>query len=151
MNRAAEFLATLGGIGRAPFAPGTVASLVALPFAWIIQRYGGEWLLILLTLSVTAIGIVACGHVANLTNDPDPSACVIDELAGQWLTCAFAPPSILGYALAFLLFRLFDIAKPWPISSFERLAGGLGIMADDLAAAVMGGVLIAGASVAGLV
>ena len=151
MSKTAHLFATLGGVGQMPFAPGTVASLVALPLAWLLLRIGGEPLLLILTIAVVAIGASACDHVAHATNDPDPSECVVDELAGQWLTCAFAPMSLVGFALAFVLFRLFDILKPWPVSASERLIGGLGIMADDLVAALMGGVLIAGASIGGLV
>jgi len=151
MNKTALFFATLGGLGRAPFAPGTLASIVALPLAWLILRAGGISMLLALTAAVAGVGIAACDRVARATNNPDPSECVIDELAGQWLACAFAPLSIGGFALAFLVFRTFDILKPWPISASERLVGGLGIVADDLVAGLMGGVLVAGASIAGLV
>jgi phosphatidylglycerophosphatase A len=73
----------------------------------------------------------------------DPKECVIDELAGQWIACAFAPLSPVAYLLAFILFRAFDITKIWPVSRAERLHGGLGIMADDVVAALMAGAIIA--------
>lgn len=151
MSKTAFFFASLGGIGRVRFAPGTLASLIALPLAWLILRVGGESLLLVLTIATAAIGASACDSVARALNEHDPSECVVDELVGQWLTCAFAPLSLAGFALAFVLFRLFDILKPWPVSASERLIGGLGIMADDMVAALMGGVLIAGASIAGLI
>ncbi len=72
----------------------------------------------------------------------DPSECVIDEVAGQFIACAFAPRTWIGYALAFVLFRALDIFKPWPIGAAERLPGGLGIMADDIVAGVLAGLLI---------
>jgi phosphatidylglycerophosphatase A len=75
-------------------------------------------------------------------SDNDPSECVIDEVAGQLIACAFAPRTLLFYALAFLLFRLFDIVKPWPISAAERLPGGLGIMADDMIAGLLAGAVV---------
>jgi phosphatidylglycerophosphatase A len=81
----------------------------------------------------------------------DPSECVVDELAGQWIACAFAPVSPIGFALAFVLFRLFDIWKPWPIPYFERWHGGLGIMADDVVAALMGGIILVIAERTGLI
>jgi phosphatidylglycerophosphatase A len=76
---------------------------------------------------------------------------VIAELAGQWIVCAFAPLSILAYVAAFILFRIFDILKPWPIGRLEHLPGGLGIMADDWGAAVYAGAIIAGLAHAGVV
>lgn len=142
MNRFSTLIATLGGLGRVPFAPGTVASLAALPFAWLLGHFGGNSVLLAATFAAASIGTWACGLYARSTNAVDPSECVADELAGQWLTCAFAPLSLAGMVLAFLLFRLFDVLKPWPISLAERLEGGLGIMADDVVAATMAGLVI---------
>ena len=151
MNRASALIATLGGIGYASFAPGTLASLGALPFAALLRYYGGNPALLGGALAVALIGTWACGAYARTTNTTDPSECVADELAGQWLTCAFAPLSVSGMLLAFLLFRLFDVLKPWPIPVTERLEGGLGIMADDIVAAVMAGLVIAVCSAIGIV
>ena len=70
----------------------------------------------------------------------------MDEVAGQWLTLAVVPPNLLLYGLGFLLFRLFDILKPWPIRALEKnMPGGLGVMIDDIAAAVYAGILLYGA------
>jgi len=146
----AAAMATLFGIGRAP-APGTVASLAALPFAFGIHYVGGGWLLFASAIGATALGIWACEIYARETGIKDPSECVIDELAGQWFACAFAPLSLYGFALAFLLFRIFDIAKPWPISAAERQPGGLGIVLDDVIAGLFAGVLVAAARYAGIV
>jgi phosphatidylglycerophosphatase A len=151
MNRIALPVSTLGGVGNLPGAPGTWASLVALPFAWLLLRYGGQPLLLECAALATAIGIWMTDIAAKQLKEPDPSQCVIDELAGQWLTCAFAPLSLVGFLLAFVLFRLFDIVKPWPASAAERLPGGLGIMADDIVAGLMGGAIIAAVYAAGLI
>jgi phosphatidylglycerophosphatase A len=151
MNRTSALIATLGGLGRVPAAPGTVASLTALPFAWLLMHYGGTPALLTATLIAAVIGTWACNAYARAANEPDPSECVADELAGQWLTCAFAPVSPAGLLLAFLLFRLFDVLKPWPIPLAERLEGGIGIMADDIVAALMAGVLIAVCSALGII
>jgi phosphatidylglycerophosphatase A len=142
MSRVSTLIATLGGLGRVPFAPGTVASLAALPFAWLLASYGGSLILLAATMAAAAIGTWACHEYARGTNSVDPSECVADELAGQWLTFAFAPLSLAGMVLAFLLFRLFDVLKPWPIPLAERLEGGVGIVADDIVAALMAGLLI---------
>ncbi|HEY5346837.1 MAG TPA: phosphatidylglycerophosphatase A [Rhizomicrobium sp.] len=136
----AALLSTLFGIGRAP-AAGTVASLVALPFAWIILAHGGGVALGMASLIVLGIGIWSCGVYVRAMGREDPSECVIDELAGQWLACAFAPLSLWGFALAFIFFRLFDIAKPWPVSAMERLPGGYGVMMDDMLAGLIAGLL----------
>lgn len=151
MTRTSTLIATLAGLGRIPLAPGTAASLAALPFAWLLAHYGGSLMLLAATLAVAVIGTWACDVYARSTNAIDPSECVADELAGQWLTCAFAPVSLSGFLLAFVLFRLFDMLKPWPIPLAERLEGGLGIMADDIVAAVMAGLLVAVCSAAGIV
>jgi phosphatidylglycerophosphatase A len=151
MSRAAELIATVLGVGRAPFAPGTVASVVALPFAWLILRHGDVTLLGAATTVATLAGIWACDVYVKDTGREDPSECVIDEVAGQWIACAFAPVSLAGFALAFVLFRLFDITKLWPISAAEKLRGGLGVMADDLVAGLFAGILVAAAAHEGLV
>ena len=140
-------IATVFGIGRARAAPGTVASLLALPVAWIIAAGEGRVWLLAAAILVAAAGGWACELYVRETGKSDPSECVIDEVAGQWLACAFAPLSILhglpAYALAFVLFRIFDIAKPWPLSAAERLPGGAGVMADDLLAGLIAGLIVA--------
>lgn len=135
-------IATLYGIGYARYAPGTLASVVALPFAYLIASAGSRFALLVLAIAVLAVGAWASEIYAVETKTFDPSECVVDELAGQWIACAFAPVSLLGFALAFVLFRVFDIWKPWPIRRVERLHGGLGIMADDVVAALMAGVIL---------
>ncbi|MGB8364510.1 MAG: phosphatidylglycerophosphatase A [Rhizomicrobium sp.] len=146
-----EGIATLFGVGRARVAPGTVASLLALALAWPIALAGGRYGLLAAGLVASALGTWACERYARETRRDDPSECVIDELAGQWIACVFAPLSPRAFVLAFVLFRAFDIAKPWPISRLENLPGGIGIMADDLAAGLIGGAIIAGLAYAGLV
>jgi phosphatidylglycerophosphatase A len=76
---------------------------------------------------------------------------VIDELAGQWLACALAPLSLAGFASAFVLFRLLDISKVWPVSLGERLPGGWGIMTDDLIAGLLSAAIVASLHWRGLV
>lgn len=145
--RLSTIVASVFGIGYFPVASGTVMSLIAVPFAIAIARAGGGLALLGATVAVSAIGIWACDDHVRATRRHDPSECVIDELAGQWLACAgisfnLGPARFQEFAMAFLLFRLFDILKPWPISAAEKLPGGVGVMADDLlaglAAAVIG-------------
>ena len=134
--------ATLFGIGRAPYAPGTAASFAALLVAIPVEYFLGANALFALAIATALFGVWVAGAYEEETGREDPKECVIDEAAGQWLACAFAPLSPVGYALAFLLFRLFDIAKPWPVSSAEKLPGGTGIVADDMVAGLIAGVVI---------
>lgn len=155
MDRFATLVASCLGIGYIPYAPGTVMSAVAVPLALWIGLHGGAPALLAATFLAFVVGVIACeGHV-RATGREDPSECVIDELAGQWLACAFAlfsfggllPPAQyawLPFLLAFLLFRLFDIAKPWPVSWADRsVAGGLGVMVDDMLAGLLAGIGVA--------
>ena len=92
---------------------------------------------------MTPLGIWAAGATARDLGKKDPGRVVIDEVLGQWLTAAgILHPTWQSYLLAFALFRIFDIIKPWPIRSLEKLPGGVGIVFDDLLAGVYGGVLM---------
>ena len=147
----ATLLSTFFGIGYARVAPGTVASAAALPFAWLILWKLGPAALLFASAVVYGVGVWSCGAYAARIGGVDPSECVIDEVAGQCLACAFAPLSILAFAVAFALFRLFDISKIWPVSLGERLAGGWGIMTDDMIAGTLSAAIIAGLRWQGLV
>ncbi len=118
--------ATLFGTGFAPFAPGTVASLISLPFAFAIHWYAGPLVLFFAAIAASFIGYWACELYVRQTGNEDPSEAVIDELAGQWFACAFAPLSLPGYAAAFILFRFFDMTKIWPVARAERVAWRMG-------------------------
>jgi phosphatidylglycerophosphatase A len=153
--RASTIVASVFGIGYFEFAPGTIMSAVALPLALLITVRAGAMSLIGASLIVFTIGVYACAdHMRQTGRHDDPSECVIDELAGQWLASAFAALnfgglipshriSLLAFALSFLLFRLFDIWKPWPVSAAEKLSGGVGVMLDDMVAGLMAGILVA--------
>ncbi|HEY1709655.1 MAG TPA: phosphatidylglycerophosphatase A [Rhizomicrobium sp.] len=148
---AAALLSTFFGVGRSPVAPGTAASIVALPLAWLIQRYAGATTLAAASVVGFGIGVWSTGLYARTTGKDDPSECVIDEVAGQWLACAFAPLTLPGYAAAFVLFRLFDITKLWPVSWGEKQSGGMGIMLDDMIAGAMAGIIVALLKNAGII
>lgn len=141
-------LATAFGIGRVPQAPGTVASAVAIVIAVPVIGLGGWPVMMIVALLTAAAGVWSSDAYAAEIGIADPKDCVIDEFVGQWIACAIAAmaavpgePKVswIGYLMAFLLFRLFDIAKPWPVNRCERFHGGIGIMADDVAAGVMAG------------
>lgn len=136
-RRLHHWIAFGGGAGLAPWAPGTVGTLAALPLYWLMMGlsplgYG------LALLALTLLGIWACDRTARDLGVSDPSAIVWDEVAGFLLTMAAAPPGWPWLVAGFALFRLFDIWKPWPIGWLDRtIPGGLGIMVDDLAAGAM--------------
>ena len=125
------------GVGLFPVAPATMASLLALAVYAPLPMAGDSPALLLLVAVSLVVGPWACGSLVR-EDDPDPKRAVWDEVAGMWLTCLFLPKTLPWLAAAFVLFRVLDVLKPWPIRRFERLPGGYGIMADDIAAGVIG-------------
>ncbi|MFQ5533221.1 MAG: phosphatidylglycerophosphatase A [Sphingomonadales bacterium] len=135
----ATLAATWFGVGLLPKAPGTWGSLAALPIAWIIQSQFGPEGLSTAILLLFALGWWAAGRYERLAGQKDSSEIVIDEVVGQWLVLLFVPPDIILYALGFVLFRVADIFKPWPVNLADRaIEGGLGVMVDDVLAALYG-------------
>ena len=124
-----------------PVAPATAASLVAVVVYWALPMSGDSPAFLGLVGASLLAGPWACGSLAS-SDDPDPRRAVWDEVAGMWLTCLFLPKTLPWLAAAFLLFRALDVIKPWPISQYERLPGGYGIMADDVAAGVLGAAVL---------
>ena len=136
-ERVAVVLASWGGCGFAPAASGTVASAVAVGLAYALV--GGldlavGWLAAL-SLALLAPAIWSAGVASTYFGHQDPPAVVIDEVVGQWLAlAAVSPADWKQWLAAFVLFRALDIAKPFPLRRLERLPGGYGIVADDVAA-----------------
>jgi phosphatidylglycerophosphatase A len=143
-------LGTWFGTGLLPVMPGTWASLAALPCAWAIRSRWGAAGLAIAAIIVFAVGCWAARTIAKTSGVKDPGAIVIDEVAAQWLVLLPAPLDPLSFAAASLLFRIFDIWKPWPIGLADRrVHGGLGIMLDDLLAAVYAVLVFVGLSAVG--
>ncbi|HVJ51537.1 MAG TPA: phosphatidylglycerophosphatase A [Aliidongia sp.] len=133
----ARLLATWFGVGYATIAPGTWGSLAALPFAALIAWLAGPWALVPAAAVLFLLGCWASDRVSRESRASDPQYVVVDEVVGQWLTLAVAPLDPLAYGLGFLLFRIADILKPWPAGWADReVKGGLGIMLDDVLAAI---------------
>ncbi|MDL2316518.1 phosphatidylglycerophosphatase A [Desulfovibrio sp. OttesenSCG-928-A18] len=123
--------------GKSPVAPGTCGSLVAIILAPLVFMPLPWSARILLLLLVLVTGSVAATRAEQLLQKKDPSEVVIDEVLGQWLTCLpFASLGFWEYVAAFVLFRIFDISKPWPVRKLEQIGGGLGVMLDDVAAGI---------------
>jgi phosphatidylglycerophosphatase A len=132
-DRLLLLIATGFGLGHAPFAPGTVGSLAGLPFAWGLE-FLPLWGHILAAGLCFLIGIPICAAGARQLGVKDPGGVVFDEIAAFGVVFLVVPFNLLTAVPGFVLFRLFDVWKPWPARRLERLPGGLGIMADDFAA-----------------
>ncbi|MEW5770884.1 MAG: phosphatidylglycerophosphatase A [Pseudomonadota bacterium] len=129
----AHFIALGFGAGLSPKAPGTAGTLVAFPLYFLLAAspYYWAWMLVFV-----AVGVWACGVAGRALGVHDHGGIVWDEVAAFLLVLPFAPASLIGYVLAFALFRLFDIWKPFPIGWLDaRVHGGHGVMLDDLLAA----------------
>jgi phosphatidylglycerophosphatase A len=146
----ATVIATAGGAGLSPVAPGTCGTLVAIPLAWALAR-SGIVVFAAATLVVSVIGIIASSAFCKATGVDDDQRIVIDEVAGYLVTILLVPHSWVNLAIGFFVFRLFDIWKPGPIRLVdERVHGGLGVMLDDLAAGVVGALVMLGLHAAGV-
>lgn len=138
-----HFLAFGFGTGLAPVAPGTFGSLPGVLLAWLTLDLG-LYAQIGIAVALFLAGIPICGASARKLGIHDHGGIVWDEICGMYVTLLLAPASLLGFAAGFGLFRLFDIVKPWPIRDLDhRLGGGLGIMLDDLVAALYALILLA--------
>ncbi len=145
LSHPACLLATWFGSGLLRPASGTWGSAAALPFAWIILSVTGAWGLLLAALAIFAVGCWAAELYERADSAKDPGAVVIDEVAGQWLVLVAAPLEPVYFLAGFVLFRIFDVLKPWPASWADRnLKGGLGIMLDDIFAALYALLLLYG-------
>ena len=143
-------ITTVFGIGRLRPGPGTWASAAAVLLAVLVYESGGGLLIPLGAVLAALIGFWAVPQALRLTDDEDPSEIVIDEVAGQWLALSFTVIplwrhgiSILdawpAFVVPFLLFRLFDIWKPWLVGRADRQGGAVGVMLDDLWAGLFAG------------
>lgn len=130
------------GSGLSPYAPGTMGTLAAIPL-FLCAAYFGSMIVLVSCLVISIAGIYLCERTTRALGVHDHSAIVWDEIAGYFVTMLFVPVSIISVILGFVLFRLFDILKPWPISVIDsRLKGGLGVMLDDILAGVFACVIL---------
>ena len=141
------FLAFGFGSGLSPVAPGTMGTLAAIPLA-VAFKFLPVPVFWPLLLVLFLLGVYLCGVTSQRLGQHDPGAIVWDEMVAYWLTVAFVPLHWAWFLAAFVLFRVFDIFKPWPIGWVEkRFGGGLGIMLDDIVAALYAMLLLQLASV----
>jgi phosphatidylglycerophosphatase A len=142
LRQPVHLLALGFGAGLAPVAPGTCGSVVGLLIALAVAPFGW-WTAFGATLLVTVAGVWICGESARRLGVHDHPAIVWDEVAGMMIAMLAAPSAWWGPLLAFALFRLFDVWKPWPIREVDHgMRGGAGIMLDDVMAALMAAALL---------
>ena len=147
-------IATFFYVGRIPLAPGTFGSLAALPLAYLLHRFAGFPLFAAATVLVFLIGWGATRIETKGREEHDPGEIVIDEVVGQWIALwplsgglwmMSIDPAIFpypGWVGGFVMFRLFDIFKPWPVSWADRKETPLGVMLDDVLAGVMAAICV---------
>lgn len=141
-----HFLAFGFGTGLAKKAPGTWGTLAGLAVMPLLYQLPLQLALLFIVLA-SIFGVWLCGRVAEDLGVPDHGGIVWDEMVGIWLTLILLPNSLVWWVLGFILFRILDILKPWPISWLDRhVAGGLGIMLDDILAGIIAGLLLLGLS-----
>jgi phosphatidylglycerophosphatase A len=136
VTRLAVFLATAGYAGYVPVAPGTVGTAVGLLVYALVAWTKSPWVEAGLIIVLFAIGVWAATTAERYFGGIDPGPVVIDEVVGMLMTVAFIPVGWTGALVGFLLFRVFDVIKPFPARRLEGLHGGLGVMADDAMAAI---------------
>ncbi|TBR37568.1 phosphatidylglycerophosphatase A [Marinomonas agarivorans] len=145
-----HFFAFGFGSGAAPLAPGTFGTIAAIPLYLLMQELNAYWYFSLIVITFL-LGVYLCGKTAKDLGVHDHSGIVWDEFVGYWVTMWLAPTGWHYILIGFILFRLFDIWKPWPISWVDKkVHGGLGIMLDDVLAGIFAFAVLQGVSYFGL-
>ena len=144
------FLATGFGSGLAPFAPGTMGTLVGvviclfcLPLPWPMR--------LLIIIALLALSIYVAGRAEIIYQKKDDQRIVIDEIIGIQITMLPVAITVLHLCVGFVLFRVFDILKPFPINNLQKLPGGWGVVMDDVAAGIYAGVILLALNYAGII
>ncbi len=144
LRQPVHFFALGFGSGLSPVAPGTFGTLAAIPIVLVLQHFG-FWVHVTFALVAILGGIYVCGESARRMGVHDHPSIVWDEIAGYNVTMLAAPPHWAWLVIGFVLFRFFDIVKPWPIREADHsLRGGLGIMLDDVIAGVFSAAILFG-------
>ena len=139
------------GSGLSQKAPGTMGTLAAIPLWWLLAQLPLSTYLVVVLVAAVA-GILICGRAADRLGVHDHGGIVWDEFVGFWIAMAALPVTWQSLILGFVLFRLFDILKPWPISWLDRrVSGGFGIMIDDVIAGLAAAGVITFLTASGLI
>lgn len=142
LHNPVHWLAFGFGSGLSPFAPGTFGTIAAVPIYYLLSGIS-IWLYLLITLVMFTIGVYLCGRTSSDLGVEDHPGIVWDEIVGYLVVMTAAPDGSIWIILGFVLFRFFDILKPWPVGwADRRIKGGLGIMLDDVLAGIYGVIVL---------
>jgi phosphatidylglycerophosphatase A len=144
MRRLALFIATFGYLGYAPVAPGTFGSAAGLAVFYLLRSAGSTAVEVGAIAALFAVGVWAGTVAEHHFGGVDPGPIVLDEVVGMLITLWLLPVNGTGAFVGFLVFRVLDVVKPFPSARFEKLPGGLGVMADDGMAAIYGNLAMRG-------
>lgn len=136
IERLAVCIATAGFVGRVPLVPGTAGSAAGLGLYALLHQIDGPRLEGIAIVMILVLGIWSAGTAERLLGTKDPGPVVIDEVLGMLISLAFLEVTLAGALVGFVLFRIFDVVKPYPARRLERLPGGFGVMLDDAMAAL---------------
>ena len=136
------YFCTLFNLGFISSMPGTLGSLVAIPFGYLILKYHGIWILIFTVITLIIISFFLISKYLQINKTNDPQEVIIDEFVGQLVALIFISDHIIDLFTCFFLFRLFDILKIFPVNKAEKIPGAVGVIADDIVAGLMAGTIL---------
>ena len=143
IRRLCRSIATLGPIGYLPKAPGTWGSMTAAIIWYVLAEFIPDFQKYQLTIIIiSAVAGIIVSEIVSRAGDKDPKEVVIDEFVGMWIALIWLPHSLKLIVIALILFRIFDIAKPFGIRRLEKIRGGMGIMMDDIAAGILSALIL---------
>ena len=142
---------TFGGLGNVRHFPGTVGSLAGLFLGVFIIFFFNHNIFLMSFFILTLIGIFATDEYLKSSKNNDPQEVVIDEVLGQWIAIAFVPFTASSLILAFVIFRILDIGKPFPINKIEAIKGYIGVIGDDILAGIVTAIIIISLNAYGLI
>ncbi|MCS7262785.1 MAG: phosphatidylglycerophosphatase A [Aquificaceae bacterium] len=135
-----ELIATGLYVGRFRYAPGTLGTLLGVPLVYLLVHEW--WLTLLFVLILYWLAVWSAGYMVELTGEKDPEEVVVDEVVGYFVSYIFLEPTLKALVVGFVTFRLLDIVKPYPIGLLQRLPGGHGVVADDVAAGLVNALVL---------
>lgn len=150
-NKIISLVVTFGGLGNVRHFPGTVGSLAGLFLGVFIIFFFNHNIFLMSFFILTLIGIFATDEYLKSSKNNDPQEVVIDEVLGQWIAIAFVPFTASSLILAFVIFRILDIGKPFPINKIEAIKGYIGVIGDDILAGVVTAIIIISLNSYGLI
>ena len=135
-------ISTLFGLGYLSKFPGSLASFVTLPIFWVLSKFISHVNLVILLVIMTFLSFLIIHLTLKTINEKDPGYIVLDEFIGQFIALLFCNETFSAFIAAFVIFRIFDILKPFPISFFDKLNNSFGVLMDDIIAGLISGIII---------